>query len=213
MLPAQAEFRTWKDKKGNGIDAELVNTFGGKVVLKDKNGKIYKLDPAKLSEADQLYLNPPPPKYKIYLGKKSNHIPQNNGFDSAQITQAVKYTFSLQVEFLTDDLMPNGLGGTLFIMGEDERGNYVVIDKNDGPITQMESYIGLEGQGCELVSTRNKDGKVVKGVKYKGYLIMLLANDGAVLLKQGSNGFLMDNAEKSLSLVVGDHFNKKLDMQ
>lgn len=208
-----AGYRTWRDKKGNSINAELINTFGGKIVLQDKNGKIYKLDPTKLSEADQLYLNPPPPKYKIVLSKSSKQkSPQNLNHDAEERTTIVEYSFALKVQFLTDDPKPEGLGGVLFVMGRDAQGQKVVIDKAEGTIESLESDSGqLKGKGFESKITRNKEGKHIQGIRYDGYLIMLLASDGTILQKQASDGFLTSDPEKTLMLEIGDRFNQKLE--
>lgn len=213
LSSVKAEFRTWKDKNGNSINAELINTFGGKIVLQDKKGKIFKLDPTKLSGADQLYLNPPPPRYEIDLMKRSKQMsPQNMNSDAKERITVFEYDFILKVHFLTDDPRPTGLAGVLFIIGEDAQGNMVVIDKADGPIKKIDAqHSQLEGQGCELRTTRDEDGKLIKGMKYKGYLIMLLADDGTTLKQQASHDFLTDNSEKALTLFVGDTFNVKLD--
>lgn len=186
--------------------------FGGKLVLEDKNGKVYKLDPEKLSKEDQLYLNPPPPRYKMDFARTSKRLPADQDLDAKEITSSFEYGFKLMVEFLTDDPVPDGLRGVLIVVGEDEQGTMLVIDKADGPIEKLVLGKGqLESKGCQLSITKNKDGKMLRGVKYKGYLMMLLTSDGTVLEKKASSGFLTDNPENALTLLVDDKFNKSLE--
>jgi hypothetical protein len=56
-LPVGADARPWKDKSGKyTVEAELVEVVDGQVRLRRADGKIVKLDVAKLSAADQAFL-------------------------------------------------------------------------------------------------------------------------------------------------------------
>lgn len=52
-LPAHAEYRTWTNSEGVGIDAEFVQTEGENVTLRLRSGKLSTFPQAKLSAADQ----------------------------------------------------------------------------------------------------------------------------------------------------------------
>ena len=66
-----AEYRTWKDRSGNSIDAEFVSMSSGRVVLRNRAKKILKIPKTKLSEADLKYLATKiPPKIELKFSKK-----------------------------------------------------------------------------------------------------------------------------------------------
>jgi hypothetical protein len=215
-LTATAEFRTWNDRNGNSIEAEFVRVFGGKVVIRDKAGKTYKFDPLKLSDTDQLYLNPPPKKpkeFKIGLSKSSQQtaVERNEGEEITITT--FNYLCALSVKSLGEKELPDGLKGFLFVVGTDDVNHYVVLDKVDSSVdVAQDSRSGkITGNTFEIKSIRHDDKKKngIKGIRYTGYIVMLFSDDGTVLEKQCSHSFL-DHKEKLLALNMGDHFNKDL---
>lgn len=219
ITPVLAEFRTWKDKNGNSIHAELVKKFGSKVVLRDKKGKIYKLDPAKLSKEDQLYLNPPPPKpppkknFNLDMVKRSTQLPLAQQERGDNKTQSYVWEFSFRAECITFEAQSHGLKGALLVVGEDEKSNYVVIDKVEGPLQPAEGYAGqLEGEVRKLTTVKNKDGKMIKGTKYEGFLILLYSSADELLQYSCSHSFLYDNRDKLLALPIGTRFTKNLEV-
>ncbi len=205
---AVAEYRTWTDRSGNLIEAELVKKFGTQVVLRDKKGSILKVDVAKLSEEDRLYLDPPTPetkRYKIGFARTSSQTPVSDG--KAQLTQR----FALVVEFLTYDALDQGLKGAFLAIGADGKGNYVVLDKAEGPLEMVERY---KGELCVQEITHRMDGEkpggIIQGVRYAGHLVVLYAPDGSVLEQQQTHGFL-ENHARALTFEVGDRFNERLE--
>ena len=214
-LASHAEdFRIWTDRNGNTLEARLIYKSEKQVELRDRKGKIHKVDPEKLSGEDQLYLNPPPPeqdKYKLQFSKTMRRGKTDRHLRTGAATTPISCEFSMVVKFLTADAAEKGLKGTLLIIGEDPDGIFTVLDKTEAPVTLTEEGGGqVQGKGCELTETTDEDGSWIGGLRYSGFLIVLYSQDGTVLEKEYSMRFL-DNLEKACSLNVGDRFNKQLE--
>lgn len=212
-LSTFAEFRQWTDRSGNRIEAEFVGKFGKQVMLKDRKGKIYKFNPEKLSDADLLYLNPPPTAaecFKLVLAKSFQQIGPSRDMGLGQ-TITGDYKFSMRIEILDENaLVPEGARGLVFIMVKRHNGDLEVLQK-------FESDIEWDASGggrveCEVVTTsvtRNDKREIIDGETYHGYAIMLISKDGELILSQTSHGFL-DDLDQIRALNVGDQFDKKL---
>lgn len=94
-LTINAEARTFTNTEGKSIEAEIVGVASGKVSLKMKNGKVYTLPFAKLSEADQTYIKEwhkknksmvKPSDFKLDVSKKQKRIrtPRDEGENSGE---------------------------------------------------------------------------------------------------------------------------------
>lgn len=57
LLPAAAELRTFTDRQGRELEAEITAVEGTKVTLRLASGKSYTLPIAKLSDTDQLFID------------------------------------------------------------------------------------------------------------------------------------------------------------
>ena len=217
ITPSYATFRNWRDKKGNYIQAELVKKFGDKIILRDRNGKTYKLDPTKLSKEDQLYLNPPPPpkeKYSVGLSRSSVPLPDGEeNFFTGTTLSTFDCEFSMWVKFLTADANQQGLKGVLLVIGEDEKQNYVIIDKAEGTFHKTAANTAeLPPTGCRLTIEKDDEGNMVKGIKYWGFLVLLYSDNDELLRYQYSHRLLYDNKDKLLTLPIGARFTKTLEV-
>lgn len=220
---ADAEMRVWTDKKGNKIEAEFVGRFGGKVMLRDKKGRVRKIDPAGLSEADQLILNPPPAatpmseQYKMDLRKRSWYSKGERPVFGSNVTGEAVWEFSMSVEKKEKGALKlEGARGFVFIAGEqiesgEPTGQFIVLDTFEVPL-KWESADAAVAKKGRVVTTRvrDKEGKMLTDIKYRDYAIMLISKEGEVLLFDGSRNYL-EGVEKLRALKIGDLFNKKLE--
>ena len=70
-IARSSELRTWTDDTGNHkVEAKFSGTEDGKIKLTKKNGKVVKVDPEKLSDADQEYLGK---QLEAWKAKKAAH--------------------------------------------------------------------------------------------------------------------------------------------
>jgi hypothetical protein len=215
---AFAEFRTWTDRAGNSIEAELTGKFGDEIIITDRKGRTHKIDPAKLSEEDQVYLNTPPPpppvKYRLDFTKKCQRkfVKQKVRLLGVEEKIPVEiWEFGLRIEREDGKELPDGLIGKVFVFGEDGVDSQkVVIDKAEAAVERISEGKGeLKGTEFTLIIPRNEDGELVAGTKYAGYLVVLFSAAGEVLEEKNSHHFLKDN-EKRWELEVGDYFNEQL---
>jgi hypothetical protein len=205
------DYRTWTARNGKTIEALLIYKSKKELELRDRKGKIHKVDPSKLSDEDQLYLFPPPPppmKYKLGY-RKSSKLKGVVRDEKAETTcSRYIWDFSLNIEFLTDDAFVDGLVGAVFLYGKDAAGANVVIAKTEAPLG-ADGKISVES--FELTETDNEEHELMEGVSYSGFYVLLLSADGEVLAEESSRSFVADY-DKAFSLKVGDRFNKKLEV-
>ena len=217
--PACAEFRIWTDNKGNEIEAELVGRFGGKITLRDRNGRVMKIDPSGLSEADQLYLDPPPSLsdlVEIRLIKRSWGSKPEEVALRSNAAYTTDWEFSMAVKTKDRDVPElEGARGFVFIVGRpigqraaDEE--FVVIQTFEADF-EWQGKIGMASAGrVRTEYVKGDKGRPAAGVNYEGFFIALISKEGEVLLTQSSDGSF-DHIEKLRLLSKNDRFNKKLE--
>ena len=69
----QSKFKTWTSQAGTKIQAQLINAYHSEVHLKTNKGKVIRLHPDKLCEADRVYVFskfPMPELAKCVIGKR-----------------------------------------------------------------------------------------------------------------------------------------------
>lgn len=168
-LPGFSEYRLWSDKKGNCIEAELLDSNPAQVSVRDKNGKVFKFHPTKLSAADQNYLKTAfPPELEIEFSKIQDRQKHNYSYSAEVLmsgsvvvkpTRRTEYTQSMK--------------SILIMVGENQRDHSVVI------LDRVEKMFDFKhGQEFELkgVTFKMYEDKYDNsyGTKYKGFLCVVL---------------------------------------
>lgn len=211
--------RTWTFTDGRTIEAEFVNTFAGKVVLKNAKGKTRKISMDKLSAEDLEYteLASPPTlkidflkglKQKIYRGGFYDvafwhHYPDTRGHYGVRLKQTSTgdYNHELQVE--------------MFAIGQQRQrvdGKYLLLDRQKTVFTPAEeSQRTYEFQSPHEVVLDNyveTHYKTVHGEKYTGFLVTVTDARGEMIAVESSSQWLIDNLENLKKLSIGNYMDK-----
>lgn len=195
---AIAEMRIWEDKKGNTLEAEFQCVVSGKVVLKDRKGKDYKLSVSSLSAKDRKYLETKlPPKVKIEFKKKQDRM--NNSY-VIKMEGEVVLTKTSQMPYTA------GLKATLFMIGEDSFDDeYVLMDKTEYKFDfKTKKTHSFSGEPFKMYDYDYYSSD--RGVEYKGYLVVIYDEAGTpVATKSGTDNFLK-NIDYLTPLKTGARF-------
>lgn len=182
-LSVMAEFRIWRDKNGNSVEAELLNMNATQVSIRDRNGKVYKFATRKLCEADQKYLKTAfPPEMEIEFKKKQDRI--QNGYSAH-----VKLTGEITITKKEQRAYDKSLNVVFLIICESQRMNdYAILDRVEATFDfkNTREFI-LRGNTFSMYEDKY-DNSI--GYKYEGYVAVIKDDQGKVLqVKSSSNEF------------------------
>lgn len=182
-LSAVADFRIWRDKNGNSIEAELLTMNATQVSIRDRNGKVFKFATRKLCEADQKYLKTAfPPEMEIEFKKKQDR--KQNGY-SAHVSTTSEITITKKEQRAYD----KSLKVVFLIICESQRINdYAILDRVEATFDFKNSReFTLRGNTFSMYENKY-DNSV--GYKYEGYVAVIKDDQGKVLeVKSSSNEF------------------------
>ena len=201
---AFSEYRIWKDKKGNSIEAEFVCISGGKVVMRSRAGRVLKFDPSGLCAADQEYLeNSIPPKIEVVFSKKQDRKKHGNSY-SAEVFMSG----SVQFEKKNREPYVREMKAVLMMVGEDQRSrNYIMLDVVDGLFDFKEtSDFSLVGNEFRMYEDRYDNSS---GTDYVGYIAVVFDDAGEVLAVKSSRKDFVENCAKLAGFKAGSRFSKK----
>ena len=198
------EIRTWSDKNGNTIEAEYVNSMSGKVILKDVKGKSYKLDPAKLSDADRLYLSTSiPPRIELFYNKSVEDM-DSTYHESCIITGSLTI-FKKNKENYTQPLKTH-----LMIIGYDEaRDAYVVLDHaKDHFLFNEKDEFYLQGDSVRIYDWNDSYSSDKEGVEYASYFAAVVDMNGNLIATKTGRKNFEKHAQFLLTCDSGSYFSK-----
>lgn len=213
--PKGPEIRLWNLTNGKSIEAEFVNLFGGKAVLKTARGKVLKLPQSDFSpeDIDELELLNPP-KLKISFKKKTRQFSvKSNPELDVPVPVATEFTGGVVIEqedLKNDYQRPLHLEFYV-ILDEFDGDNYILHDRQvvDFKLTPENGrHFELYGRKDILLRYEHYSG-IVRGEKYKGYMILVFNERGDLIAKNLSHDWLLDIRDKLLKFPVGRHFNKQ----
>ncbi|MEN7974086.1 MAG: SHD1 domain-containing protein, partial [Verrucomicrobiota bacterium] len=219
----QPALRTWNLVDGRTIEAEFVNTFGGKVVLKNAKGKTYKIPPGKLSAGDLEYAElARPPVFNINFLKNFDQKrfsggfydvsiygrphwarpPESRGFFGVQFkqTSAGEYNHELQVE--------------IFAIGKQRSrpgARYILLDHQKTAFTpskEDQRFYEFRSKREVVLTNYVNVYDTAFGEKYAGYLVTVTDERGEVIAVESSNKWLYENLENLKKLSVGNYMDK-----
>lgn len=190
--------RVWEDRKGNVLEAEFKGAVSGKVMLRDRNGKDYKLSISGLSEKDQKYIQTMmPPKIEIKFSKKQDR--KNNSYTVEMLGQ-VTLTKTSRMPYSSQ------LKATLFMIGEDSYDDeYIMMDKTEYEFNfKTEKTHSFSGKKFKMQHYRYSGSD--DGVEYKGYLVVVYDKLGNALVVKSSSEVLASNIDYLAPLKEGARF-------
>lgn len=203
-----AEFRIWTDAKGNTLEAEYVCENAGRIVLRDHDGKDYRLALESLSQKDQEYLySKIPPTLSIEFSKTQDRRKQEYYSDvDMQCSVQIKQTSRLPYE--------GDLKAELFVIGDSSRNKeYVMLDRTEKTFNFKDSReVSFKGA---MFRMRQYDSSyhLDDGIEYQGFLIVVYDSVGNVVDLKSSRVEFSDNLDKLTEFKVGNRFSKDMEQK
>lgn len=164
-VATHAEFRIWEDGNGNIWEGEFVTLSAGEVVIRDQADKRIRIDPDRLCEADQRYLEKVvPPKLVIDVSKTTDNVGVGRNSELVRCLASIKQT----------DTRPytGELTAVLVTMGEDIRtGSPSVVSNTELGFTLPEIRgvaVEFSGKSNTFLRKSNKTGRA-----YSGYVLVV----------------------------------------
>lgn len=207
-----AEMREWRDKNGNILSAVYVNKIGGKVVLKDEHGKIYKLDPSKLSEEDQYYLNNAmPPTFELTFKRTQ--------YKEESFANVYYVAGSLVIEKKNKEPYTGELKAVLFMIGlDEERDTYVIFDRAEETVTcYKRSTISFIGNRFRAIEVNNRFHVIIDRISkraapvYIGYYATVMDSEGNIITCQSDLETFEEAGDFLLSCQKNDLFSRTFE--
>ena len=215
--PTANKIRTWTLAEGRTIEAELINTFGGKVVLKSPSGRIHKIQQENLSAEDLMYAElAQPPALKINFLKTSRKKSFHGGFyDVAWWDRPPEdwVHYGVQLKQTSTGEYNHELQVELFAIGKQRSGDrYILLDRQQttfNPANGEQRFYEFRSQRTVALTHYRVFGiESDCGVKYAGYLVTVKDARGETVAEKSSSKWLLENLESLKKLSVGNYMDK-----
>jgi len=216
---SENKMRTWTLMDGRTIEAEFVNTFGGKVVLKNAKGKTHKIPSVQLSAGDLEYSElARPPDFDINFLRNFNQVSYNGGFydvDAWARPAESKGHYGIQIKQTSPGEYDHELQVELFVVGQQRSrvdAKYILLDhQKTAFIPSAEDQRLYEFRSEREVVLKNYSIKYYStdhGEKYTGYLVTVTDERGEMITVESSSKWLFENLENLTKLSVGNYMDK-----
>ena len=214
--PAIAEpvLRMWTLKSGKSIEAEYVSIFGGKVVLKTAQGKVVKVPLSKFSEENLGFLDLlNPPQLTMDFKKHTTRFEVlYNPYSGMPIPTAQEFAGGVVVKQQTMKEYAHPLRIEMYVVVDEYDGdNFILLDRQTETFTLTpENGKTFELRGDDKILRRYENyGGIVRGEKYKGYMILVYDERGEIIAQNITHDWLLGLVGKLREFPIGRHFNKK----
>lgn len=209
--------RIWHKTNGDSIEAEYGNIFAGKVVLKNKKGKLIKIPLTQISAEDRKFielLNPP--EFKVEFTKTSGQVtaPPASPFlgGDPRPYRGQDYTFGVRIRQKNTSAYNHNLTVEYFAIGEEVDGdNYHLLDRGTHeflPSSANKRSCEFYGDVTRIEQKAIRSTASMRGTKYGGFLITITDKLGRIIMHKTSHDWLYENRDKLDKIPVGKHFNK-----
>ncbi|MEN8255376.1 MAG: hypothetical protein ABFR33_07900 [Verrucomicrobiota bacterium] len=211
--------RTWILADGRSLEAEFVNVFGDKMVLKNAKGKIKKLSLEQFSAEDIEYAElARPPAIDINFLNSLKTVSFTGGFyDFPPAALWGRYpelhgNFGIQLKQTSAGDYNHGLEVDMFIVGQQLEGDkYLLLARQQFTFNPVE-----EDRFCEFRSSRKVElqnypdyyGHMDHGDKYVGYVVTVTDKRGETIVVKSPKKWLAENLDSLKKLKVGNYFDK-----
>jgi hypothetical protein len=185
-----AGYRIWTDTQDNVVEAEFVCLSGGKVVLKNRAGKEFKMVPELLSSEDQAYIEARiPPELDVDVTKSTGNTKKGS-----ITTDYVSCTATIRK---VDTRPYSGeLTAQLLIIAKDERkGDFVVVEREQ----RIFIFNKTKNNTIEVVSKKVSFRRASNGGQsYEGYLVTVQDRHGKIIAIKSNRATLLSKADSLL---------------
>ena len=211
---SESALRKWTLSSGKSVDAEYVAIIGEKVVLKTDRGKVVKVPLAKFSEADLIFLDfLNPPELKMDFKKHTSRFEVlHNPYSGMAIPTAQEFAGGVVVKQQNMKEYTHSLRIEMYVVVDEYDGNnFILLDRQTETFTltpENKKIFELRGED-KILRRYDNYGGIVRGEKYKGYMILVYDERGEIIAKNITHDWLLDLVEILREFPVGRHFNKK----
>lgn len=193
-----AEFRTWTDRKGNTVEAELAGTEGKKIILRKQDGKTIALSPLLLSDDDKEYLHGKisadlfdPAVDALDLEKPRLEIQFKKVSDTEN--EIGVYGFrDVHMVGLVNIIRKSGkpysgyLKASVYMIGHNKGINgYVLLDTTSHDL-DLEKNSEISLCGTKLIIREDKE-YYTSNTQYAGYVVVVTDEEGGIIALKSSN--------------------------
>ena len=210
------KMRRWTLTDGHTMEAEFINIFGGKVVLKNAKGKIYKLPKERLSAEDIEYAElASPPDIDINFLNTFKQESFSGGWYDVEANWARPPEdwghYGVQLKQTSSGVYNHELQVELFAIGKQwRRSKYVLLDRQAATFNPGEK----EDRFFEFRSPRkvvialDEYYEKTYGEKYYGYLVMVTDARGEMIALKSSHKWMPRMLENLKKLSVGNFMDE-----
>ena len=210
----ESSLRMWTLNSGKSVDAEYVAIIGGKVVLKMARGKVVKVPRSNFSEEDLRLLDLlNPPKLKMDFKKHTSTFKVlYNPYSGMPVPTAQEFAGGVVVKQKDMKEYAYPLKIEMYVVVDEYDGNnFILLDRQIETFTlSPENDKTFELRGDTKILRRYENyGGIVRGEKYKGYIILVYDERGEIIAQNVTHDWLLDLVDKLREFPIGRHFNKK----
>ena len=216
-LPVEKRMRTWLLAGDRTLEAEFVNTFGGKVVLKTAQGKMHKIPKNRLSAEDLEYAElAQPPVFNINFLKTSRQMNFHGGFYDIEWwdrhpEKEVRY--GIQFKQTSAGEYNHDLHVEMFVVGKQQgRARYILLDHQKttfNPASEEQRFYEFRSPEKVVLSRFRIYGIESEcGVEYASYLVTVKDARGETIAVKSPSKWLVENLENLKRLSVGNYMDK-----
>ena len=215
VLPSGG-MRTWTLKDGHTLEAEFVNVFGGKAVLKNAKGKARKVPLQQFSVEDIEYVELAcPPTIDINFQNSLKTVSFKGGFYDFDFWHRYPEkwgNFGVQLKQTSTGEYNHGLDVEIFVVGQQREGSkYLLLDRQKfsfNPAKEDRHHEYHSPRKVELQNYPDYYGQWVHGDKYVGYVVTVVDKRGQVIATEGPKKWLIENLDNLKKLKIGNYFDK-----
>ena len=208
--------RIWTLADGRTLEAEFVNVFGGKVVLKNAKGKTRKVPLQQFSPEDIEYVElARPPAIDINFLNSLKTVSFTGGFYDFDFWHRYPEkwgNFGVQLKQTSTGEYNHGLDVEIFVVGQQrEGGKYLLLDRQKfsfNPAKEDRRHEYHSPRKVELQDYPDYYGQWVHGDKYVGYVVTVTDERGEMIATAGPKKWLLENLVNLKKLRVGNYFDK-----
>ena len=190
--------------------------MAGNVVVKTSRGKQRKVPYARLSGADQLYVDlANPPEFNLDFPKKSRQIPLPDPGpfqNKLPVMQLFDYTFGVKIKQLSTGDYNHPLTVEYFAIAEEVDGdNYILLERGSDTFTPSDvttKFHEFYGEPVRVERFATRESAPLRGCKFGGHLITVTDARGKIIQHKASSAFLWDVLEDLKKIPVTRHFDR-----
>ncbi len=219
-LLAAGEFRTFTDREGRSIEAELIDYDSDRMTaeIKMRNGKSYDVPLTKFSGEDQRFIQDWAKNRKWLLTEDSDlEIEVKIGRKTNEVNAYLnEHENTLQPSIVIENRelyeSYEGATATLLLIGENlgTKGIWEVLYRQEFEFSVAKlSKTSMEGK---VVATNYYDrNEYGYGVRYDGYIFYLTNSEGHRVHVRASKGVWEENLQKAIQLRERQEVDRKLN--